>query len=53
MPADMRGELLMLQALAVEQLEQIAENLIPPSDQARHLELLEKNSEGVLTSEEQ
>lgn len=53
MPADMRAELLALQVLPVEQLRQIAESQITAAEQTRHAAMLEKNSAGVLTSEEQ
>ncbi|MFZ2358785.1 MAG: hypothetical protein WA040_05535 [Anaerolineae bacterium] len=52
-PAEMRDELLAMQAMSVEQLSRIAAQQIAPSDQAHHLELLEKNSVGDLTRVEQ
>lgn len=52
-PADMRAELLAMQAMSVEELSRIAAQQVPPSDQARHLALLEKNSAGDLTPDEQ
>jgi len=53
MPADIRDELLALQALPVEQLRRTAEDQITPADQARHVELLDKNSTGTITPAEQ
>jgi hypothetical protein len=52
-PADMRDELLAMQAMSVEQLSRLAAQQAPPSDQARHLALLEKNSAGDLAPAEQ
>lgn len=52
-PVDMREELLSMQAMSVEQLSRLAAQQVPPSDQARHLALLEKNSAGDLTPAEQ
>ncbi len=52
-PAEMSDELLAMQVMSVEQLSRIAAQQIPPDDQARHLELLEKNSAGDLTPVEQ
>ena len=53
MPADMRDELLALQALPVEQLRRTTEDQMTPADQARHIELLERNSSGTITPVEQ
>jgi hypothetical protein len=53
MPAEMQHELLALQTLPPEQLLRVAAGQIPPADQARHLELLEKNSTGAITQAEQ
>lgn len=53
MPAEMHHELLALQGLPVEQLLSIAAEQTPPADQARHLELLERNSVGALTASEE
>lgn len=53
MPGDMQDELLALQALPVEQLRHVVASQVPVHQQARHLELLDKNSEGALTPEEQ
>lgn len=52
-PAEMRDELLSMQIMSVEQLSQVAAQQVPPTDQARHLALLEKNSTGELTPDEQ
>jgi hypothetical protein len=51
-PAEMQGELLLLQTLSVAELEQIALSQIPAESQARHLALLERNSAGELTLQE-
>ena len=53
MPAEMHHELLALQGLPVEQLLGIAAEQTAPAAQARHLELLERNSAGVLTAAEE
>ena len=53
MPVDMQDELLTLQALPAEQLRRTAEDQITPVDQARHVELLDKNSAGTITPAEQ
>ena len=52
-PAEMRDELFALQTKPVDQLLQVVVEQAPPADQARHLELLEKNSAGNLTPAEQ
>ena len=52
MPIEMRVELLALQTLSVEQLRLIAAEQVPPLDQERHLELLEKNSTGSISATE-
>jgi hypothetical protein len=52
-PVDMREELLSMQAMSVEQLSRLAAQQVPPSDQAHHLALLEKNSAGDLAPAEQ
>ncbi|MCA9870163.1 MAG: hypothetical protein H6649_12380 [Caldilineae bacterium] len=52
MPSEMQVELLGLQALPVEQLLHIAAEQVPPMDQARHLELLDRNSAGSITAAE-
>ena len=53
LPPDMQDELLALQAAPVEHLRHVASNQAPPSEQARHMELLDKNSQGELTAAEQ
>lgn len=53
MPAEMRDELLALQGASIEQLRRIAADQTPADEQTRHLELLEKNSTGELTTAEQ
>lgn len=52
-PPDLRSELLVMQAMSVEQLREIASQQIPPADQACHLALLEKNAAGELSTSEQ
>jgi hypothetical protein len=52
MPAEMQDELLELQSLPVRKLRQIAISQVPAAQQARHLELLEKNSAGTIIPEE-
>lgn len=51
-PAEMQGELVLLQRLPVAELEQIALSQVSPDVQTRHFSLLEKNSAGELTSQE-
>lgn len=53
MPADIQVDLLAMQALPAEQLLRIAAGQSPAADQARHLELLDKNSTGNITPAEQ
>lgn len=53
MPPEMQLELLALQALSVEELLSVASQQIPSMVQARHLELLDKNSAGSITPVEQ
>ncbi|HRI57734.1 MAG TPA: hypothetical protein PK170_11645 [Anaerolineae bacterium] len=53
MPVEMHHELLALQGLPVEQLLGIAAEQTAPVAQARHLELLERNSAGMLTAAEE
>jgi hypothetical protein len=53
MPADMHDELLAFQALPVGELRRIATGQVPAAQQARHLELLENNSQGLISSAEQ
>ncbi len=52
-PAEMRGELIALQTLPVSELKRIANSQIPLTQQARHVELMERNIAGMLTSAEQ
>lgn len=51
-PSEMQAELLAMQTLPVTELRQIASSQIPPAQQARHLDLLEKNKSDI-TPEEQ
>lgn len=53
LPSEMQDELLSMQTIPIEQLRQIALSQAPPGEQARHLELLDKNSDSELTSAEQ
>ena len=48
-PAEMQPELLRMQTSSIAELQQIAHSQIPAGKQARHLELLEKNSESTIT----
>jgi hypothetical protein len=50
--AEMQPELLKMQHLSIEELLAIANALVEPSQHERHVELLEKNKERSLTSEE-
>ena len=52
-PPETQRELLALQTLPLADLKRVASSQIPPAQQARHLTLLEKNSDGALTLEEQ
>ena len=52
-PAEMRGELIALQILPAGELQRIANSQIPLAQQTRHVELLERNSAGMLMSAEQ
>jgi hypothetical protein len=52
-PAEIQPELLALQTLDTTALRQIAQSQVPPTQQTRHLMLLEKNQAGDLTAEEQ
>jgi hypothetical protein len=49
---EMQPELLKIQSLSIEELLAIANAQVEPSQHERHVELLEKNKEGSLTSEE-
>jgi hypothetical protein len=53
MPAEMQHELLGLQAAPVKKLKQVALGQMSPTQQARHLALLEKNSAGTILPAEQ
>lgn len=53
LPSEIQDELLSLQTIPIEQLRQIALSQAPSEEQARHLELLDKNSDSELTSAEQ
>ena len=53
LPSEIQDELLSLQTIPIEQLRQIALSQAPSEEQARHLELLDKNSESELTVAEQ
>jgi uncharacterized membrane protein len=50
--AEMQPELLKMQHLSIEELLAIANAQVEPSQHKRHVELLDKNKEGLLTSEE-
>jgi len=52
-PVEMQAELLTLQTLSVDTLQQIAQSQILPEQQERHMLLLERNQEDLLTAEEQ
>lgn len=52
-PVEIQAELLTMQTLNVEALRQIAQSQIPSAGQERHVTLLERNQEGVLTEAEQ
>jgi len=47
------SELLTMQTASTKELQQVAESSLPADHQQRHFELLDKNSEGVLTAAEQ
>lgn len=51
-PAELQPELQVMQTLPNGELHQIAISQMPPEQQNRHQELLEKNAEGVLTGAE-
>lgn len=50
--AEMQPDLLKMQSLSIEELLEIANAKVEASQHERHIELLEKNQEGSLTSEE-
>jgi len=52
-PVEMQSELLTLQTLSVDALRQIGQSQIPSEQQERHMAVLERNQEGLLTAEEQ
>jgi len=52
-PVEMQSELLTLQTLSVDALQQIGQSQIPSEQQERHMAVLERNQEGLLTAEEQ
>lgn len=49
----MRDELLALQALSDEALQAAAHAQVPQDQRARHLALLDRNSDGVISASEQ
>ena len=51
-PVEMQAELLTLQTLSADKLRQIAQSQIPREQQERHILLLERNQEDLLTAEE-
>lgn len=51
-PAEIQAELLSMQALTLAELRRIAHSRLTAAKQARHLELLEKNSENSITPDE-
>jgi predicted transcriptional regulator len=53
MPAEMQRELLSLQTAPIKQLRQAALGQMSPTQQARHLALLDKNSRGAILPAEQ
>jgi hypothetical protein len=53
MPSEMCDELLALQNAPVTKLIQVANSQVSPAQQARHLELLEKNSADMISPPEQ
>ncbi|MBW4631568.1 MAG: hypothetical protein KME30_06610 [Iphinoe sp. HA4291-MV1] len=52
-PSEIQAELLELQTLSVETLRQIARSQVSPLQQDRHMALLERNQDGLLTPQEQ
>lgn len=51
-PPEMQADLLAMQQLGVEELRAIAQSQLPPAQQQRHLELLEKRQTTPLTPAE-
>lgn len=52
-PSEIQAELLELQTLSVEALRQIAQSQVSQFQQVRHMALLERNQDGLLTPQEQ
>ncbi|MGI8502320.1 MAG: hypothetical protein ACR2LR_14465 [Hassallia sp.] len=52
-PSEIQAELLELQTLSVEALRQIAQSQVSQFQQDRHMALLERNQDGLLTPQEQ
>ncbi len=52
LPAEMQRELLKFQVMPLDELHGIAASQVSPAQQARHQQLLEKNTTGTLTSAE-
>lgn len=52
-PDQMQAELLQMPPLSIDELLKVANSQIPPAQQQRHLELLEKNHTDSITVEEQ
>ncbi len=51
-PTEMQSELLTMQTLDKEELQAIAYTQVEPGDHQRHVNLLKKNEEDLLTAEE-
>ena len=51
-PAGLHDELLIMQTLPISELVVLANERIEPADELRHLDLLEKNTDGVLSPQE-
>ncbi len=52
MPAEMQGELLKFQVMPLDELQRVAASQMSPAQQARHQQLLDKNTAGTLTPAE-
>lgn len=52
-PSEIQAELLEIQTLSVEALRQIAQSQVSQFQQDRHMALLERNQDGLLTPQEQ
>ena len=50
---DMQADFLAMQTVSIPELKQIALSQIEPKTQSRHVNLLEKNSQGTITNEKQ